>query len=330
MIGTSMSVVSYDKGADVIRIAVTPAHTLLKPRPGQYYYIYSPLTWKGWENHPFTLGSYGRPGQVKSRPISVDMNKEISVTAKAIPESPTTSRSSWSESESQQVDSQDLIFWLRPFDGWTRGLRDRCQKSETGIASSRVMIEGPYGHTAHLHNYEHIVFIAGGTGISAMVPYIEEHIHRAQSLRTNGIADSKTSLRTRQIDLIWASRTTAFVHDICAKELRPALSRSDIHTEFFSTSSIHTKSQTKETEEIESNGDAASAVNISINQGRPDITGTILQAARSNIDGGVRAGRLAVLVCGPAGMADEARNAIHTAMREGCDRIEYFEETFGW
>jgi hypothetical protein len=330
LVDTSTSVVTYDKEADVIKIAVTPVHTLLKPKPGQYYYIYSPLTWKGWENHPFTLGSYGHPGQIKPRPTTADMNKEISVTEKTIPESPTTSRSSWSGSESQQTDNQDLIFWLRPFDGWTRGLRDRCQKSENGIASSRIAIEGPYGHTVQLHNYEHVVFIAGGTGISAVVPYIEEHIHRAESPRVDGITDPKTSLRTRQIDLVWTCRTTAFVHDVCAKELRPALSRSDVDSTFFSTSAIHTKSVSKEIEEIGSSDDASAAFNISINQGRPDITGTILQAARSNIDAGARAGRLAVLVCGPAGMADEARNAIHTAMREGCDRIEYFEETFGW
>jgi hypothetical protein len=330
MIATSTSVVTYDKEADVIKIVVTPAHTLLKPRPGQYYYIYSPLTWKGWENHPFTLGSYGRPGQVNTRTATSNViNKEISVTETALPHSPATSRSSWSENENQPISSQDLIFWLRPFDGWTRGLRDRCQKSENGVANSSIMIEGPYGHAAHLHNYEHVVFIAGGTGISAVVPYIEEHIHRAESPRVDGIANPKTSLRTRQIDLFWACRTAALVHNVCAKELRPALSRNDISASFFSTSTIHTTSESKNVKEIETN-DKGTSFDIEINQGRPDITGAILQAARKNIDGGSRAGRLAVLVCGPAGMADEARNAVHTAMKEGCPKIEYFEETFGW
>jgi hypothetical protein len=330
MIATSTSVVSYDKAADVIKIAVTPAHTLLKPQPGQYYYIYSPLSWKGWENHPFTLGSYGRPGHVKPRSASPGMmNKEINVTETALPDSSTASRSSWSGSDRQPVVSQDLIFWLRPFDGWTRGLREKCQKAENGVAKSSIMIEGPYGHTAQLHKYEHVVFIAGGTGISAVVSYIEEHIHRSESPRVDGVANPKTYLRTRQIDLFWSCRTTAFVHDVCAKELRPALSRDDISASFFSTSAIHTTSISKQTEEIDEDENAP-GFDIEINQGRPDITGTILEAGRKNVDGGSRAGRLAVLVCGPAGMADEARNAVHIAMKEGCDKLEYFEETFGW
>jgi len=40
--------------------------------------------------------------------------------------------------------------------------------------------------------------------------------------------------------------------------------------------------------------------------------------------------RVAVLVCGPSAMADEARIAVHGVMKRGCFGIEYFEESFGW
>lgn len=40
--------------------------------------------------------------------------------------------------------------------------------------------------------------------------------------------------------------------------------------------------------------------------------------------------RTAVLVCGPAEMADEARMAVHAVLKQGYRDVEYFEESFGW
>jgi hypothetical protein len=332
VIRTSTSAVSYDKGADVIKITVAPAHSALKLRPGQYYYIYSPLTWNGWGNHLVPLGSYSRPRQaVKSRQDSLFSNKDASIMDGAIPwewDSPPRSRCDWGENETRQTDNQTLVFWLRPTDAWSKALRDACEKSPGGIVKPRIMIEGPYGRTAHLHNYEHVVFIAGGTGISAVLPYLEEHIHRANSPRMDSVASPKTALRTRQVNLLWTCKTSAFIHNLCAKELRPALSRYDVRAAFFSTSSVHTRSVSKGTEAVHTATDVL-PLSIDVNQGRPDITGAILKAARINDGGGSKAGRLAVFVCGPPSMADEARNAIHLSMKEGCDKIDYFEETSG-
>lgn len=128
--------------------------------------------------------------------------------------------------------------------------------------------------------------------------------------------------KTRSIELVWASRKSAFIHDLCEGELKPALGHGDIRTNFFSTSIVHSRSALSES--------ASDNSGLSINQGRPDVTGFILAAAKTNIEGGSKAGHLAVLVCGPAGMADEARTAVHRAMNEGCRNIEYVEETFGW
>jgi ferric-chelate reductase len=110
--------------------------------------------------------------------------------------------------------------------------------------------------------------------------------------------------------------------------MRPALGRSDISTSFYSTSTIHSKSTSAEIDKIDGGG--ASSIDVKINQGRPDITAAILRAAKENMDGGSAAGRLAILVCGPASMADEARAAVQHAMKSGCRSIEYIEETFGW
>lgn len=313
MIRLSSSVITYDQEADVIKIVVTPAHTMLKPKPGQFYYIYRPSGWKGWENHPFTLGSFTRPGQqILSPSLSSDgqeWNKEILVSEQR---SNQNSSSTSSKNDDTVGTPQQLTFFIRPFDGWTKSFANLCLKDPTGINNSKILIEGPYGHSANLHNYESVLLIAGGTGISAVLPYMEEHMYR----QANGLP-----LRTRQIDLLLTSRNPAFIHALCAKELRPMAGREDTRTSFYSTNSVHSTASEKLNEREET---------ANINTGRPDITNMILEAARVNIAGGSKSGRLAILVCGPAGMADEARVAVERAMKEGCRGIEYIEETFGW
>jgi NAD(P)H-flavin reductase len=303
----------YNKESDIVKIVITTANTLVKPKPGQYYYIYRPLSYKGWENHPFTLGSFVRP----------HVNEEVSVPAlssvdKQVMVSTPSSRSSCSDAnheENSSCTSHQLTFWIRPFDGWSSRLRMKCQNSQDGVLNQRLLVEGPYGHTANLWDYESILFIAGGTGLSAALPYIEEHIYRRST---------NQGVLTRDIKFIWTSRNPGFIHDVCTKELRSALTHEDIHCQFYSTSQIHSKSETAETDKI------SSTVDVKVNQGRPDIASSIMESALDKINGGSKAGRLAILVCGPASMADEARAAVISARRSGCNVIEYVEETFGW
>lgn len=94
---TTSSTVKYCKDSDLAKIEMYPAQTTLVPRPGQFYYIYQPMSLKGWENHPFTLGAYNADCRMKN--------------------------------EGSQQRSK-LIFYIRPYDGWTRRLRDQCCKTD--------------------------------------------------------------------------------------------------------------------------------------------------------------------------------------------------------
>jgi hypothetical protein len=49
---------SYSRLSDILWLEITIPSNKLKPRPGQYYYIYQPMRWRGYENHPFTLGGW--------------------------------------------------------------------------------------------------------------------------------------------------------------------------------------------------------------------------------------------------------------------------------
>ena len=58
---TTSFLVQYFEDSDLIKVELSPASSMLKPAPGQHYYLYQPVSLKGWENHPFTLGAYVPP-----------------------------------------------------------------------------------------------------------------------------------------------------------------------------------------------------------------------------------------------------------------------------
>ncbi len=57
---------------------------------------------------------------------------------------------------------------------------------------------------------------------------------------------------------------------------------------------------------------------------RPDVARLVADTARNAL------GRAAVLVCGPARLADDARRAAVRAVKDGHDTLGYFEEPFVW
>ncbi|KAE8416081.1 ferric reductase like transmembrane component-domain-containing protein [Aspergillus pseudocaelatus] len=292
---TTKSTVHYCEASDLIKVELYPASTTLTPRPGQHYYLYQPISLKGWENHPFTLGAY--------------------VLAQ--------------EKDSEQ--GNKLIFYIRPYDGWTRCLRDLCRKAQVDIHLP-LLLEGPYGSTAALHTCESILMIVGGTGIAAAVPYIIEHVSRAKERTT----------RTVRIQLVWSARSTEMYSQVFCDELSTLLHHEDITTTYFCTSKSSFGLEMKtESGELpgespvrstlgDKEGNVTSSVRngtVQFLSGRPDVGGIIKTEVQ---EAKVSSGRLAVLTCGPAQMADDCRQMVYEVMKDGFQDIEYHEEAFGW
>jgi len=135
--------------------------------------------------------------------------------------------------------------------------------------------------------------------------------------------------RTVNVGLIWTARQKAFIQEICKGELTDFLGREDFEAEFFTTGSSSAEGTSLLSEETLRMGEVndADLPAIEIRHERPDIRSIILDTAKEESLAGAK---LAVLVCGPAGMADEARDAVHRAMKSGCKNVSYFEEAFGW
>ncbi len=338
----------YDKQADLIRLEIFPGSRILKPGPGQHYYLYQPLNLRGWENHPFTLGAYKtirNADTIESVTGQQDhalVDKEIQDVSTS-PSSATSSEVSPAASQHEgtpfpnATGQQKLIFFVRPFSSWTRRLREECLKSASGIITPRFFIEGPYGERSPLTTYENVVFIVGGTGIAGALPYILEHIKttaNAEAIGNNG----RLWTRTTNITLIWSAKQSALIRNIAAHELAPALGREDIQVHLHSTSHKE-KTSTQDVgsrevivADLDSKATTAttnSTVALEILYGRPNIRETILELVDNVDSAGAAGGKIAILTCGPAGMADEARAAVHVALKQGRRGVDYIEETFG-
>lgn len=230
------------------------------------------------------------------------------------------------------------MFWIRAFDGFTKRLAKSCKNSQHGTASVPILLEGPYGHFEPLHHFESVLLIGGGTGISGVYPYLQEHLHRLRSNKPT---------RTRTVQLIVAARQATFFQQLSEELLQPCPEGSGAQIELFATRDD--KKHVKEVLELDSpvsvSSDGAVLKDIApdgkdssssstrdadshIHIGRPDVEASILNFARANHADG-RNEKTAVLVCGPGGMADEARAAVLRAGREGMN-VEYFEDAFGW
>ncbi|PLB47489.1 FRE family ferric-chelate reductase [Aspergillus steynii IBT 23096] len=317
----SRSLATYDEASDVIRLEVMPGSTILHPTAGQYYYLYQPFRLTGWESHPFTLGTWSfetgsRTSSVPSDAAKRDQTVDVS-------QIPLLADSSGSESQSLDESSQEsnqlkLIFWIRPFDGWTRSLRHQCKACPDRGLDTTILLEGPYGEEFPLWNYESILFVAGGTGIAAIVPYIQDHLARCATADGN-------ATQIQDMQLVWTTRQAAFVRQLATGELNTALTRSGFHASFYVTSpgeghigvNSHPSSQ----------DDGLLDKDLEIHTGRPDLQNHILAHAH---EAQLRDCSALVLVCGPPAMADEARSAVYRAMRQGYRGIRYVEESFSW
>jgi ferric-chelate reductase len=298
-------VATYDEAADIIRLELIPASGL-QPTPGQYYFLYQPFRLTGWENHPFTLGSWSYEDGAPPAPCS-RMKSDCGDVSEIplLPGTPSSNSEYGSIDTAADLPERKLAlhFWIRPYDGWTRHLRDQCLQSPTRTIQPNILLEGPYGEQCPLWKYESVLLIAGGTGIAAAVPYIKDHIIRSSTGQTS----------MHDIHLVWAARQSALMLDITGRELKEALRRRDFHASFYVTS------------ESMSQADIVDGVEYVC--GRPDLQ-TIITAHAE--EARLSSSSLLVLVCGPCGMADQARAAVHQAMRRGCRSLRYLEESFDW
>lgn len=195
-------------------------------------------------------------------------------------------------------DSPFMTFLIRPYDSFTERLRKLAVSKAQSGSSVRVLVDGPYGSTLPLQRFSHVVFIVGGSGVVLPLSYLRNLTHQATN-RPN-------------VTIHWAVREPAFARDVVANDLSEALDNDEIF--------VHTYGSTSASETM---GVASS--NVEEHTGRPDAHSIVASmTAEPDIES------LAVVACGPAGMADDSRRAVVDALAHAPFAIEYFEEHFTW
>ncbi|KAL4814447.1 ferric reductase like transmembrane component-domain-containing protein [Aspergillus spinulosporus] len=364
------STATYDKAADLITLRLMPGSAAnIRPCPGRYYFLYQPFRLTGWESHPFTLGRWeyqvkvGRTlsGSGRSTPRVIKGDETVDVSQIPLLSDSSSSgeatRGTSSAKEPSHLEMNlELTFWIRPYDGWTRQLRDSCLRSPDFSTKSTILLEGPYGNEFPLWRYDSVLLLAGGTGIASAVPYIRDHIARSGPSGPNDFGpranpdsfeedvderEEKSRTRIKDMHLVWVTRQEAFIHRLLSTDLKTALGREDFRASFYATCSSRSVSplpQAQRRQPISHSQpsiiptlsppelDNEAEVDIDIIPGRPNLEKTISAFAE---EAHVSDCSAAVLVCGPQKMADEARRAVAEALKRGY-QLAYVEESFTW
>ena len=245
---------------------------------GQAYLYFPTLTWRVWENHPFSIAGgvlhHSNPSASSAdeknmlssssassarATSSPDIEKTPNLTVAPISTTPTPNTS--------KTTTLNLTFIIRTHAGTTSLLRFR--------PSLPVLVESSYSgsllHPTHalLNRHPNLLCIAGGVGVTALLPLLASH------------------RGTRK--LAWGVRRESLIGGL--RDL------------------------------VE--GDAMAGVEVLTKVGgRLDLEALVEEASAVE-------GSLAVVVSGPAGMADEVRLAVASVAARG-RVVEFVEESYSW
>ena len=316
--------------ATMLRISI---QTLLTWSPGQHAFLRFPRL-ALLDNHPFTIASVPRRRSEKNDLGSCESNK--------------------------------LLFLVRPYSGVTKRLllHATAQKSaEASVENTsrsmwslkvkaednhHVLIDGPYGgleqHRAIYRLYDHIVFIAGGGGISAMLPWLVS--------LSRQIADLDEPCRVQRVDLIWCIRH-ASARAWVEEELRECLRLAGhcVHVDVYATDGKleDISSSESASDHVVSDDEVSKNMGVSVTAQEKEKGGVDrspssrartprIHAGRphlpSLLPGIVSHRRTMIMGCGPNSLKIDLSNTAaklqSKVLGNEADEIVLHTETFGW
>ncbi|OKO99258.1 Ferric/cupric reductase transmembrane component 7 [Penicillium subrubescens] len=227
----------------------------------------------------------------------------------------------------------ELAFYIKPRRGVTARLAALAAK-QTGI-TKKILIEGPYGgvSTHHMSQFDTILVIAGGSGGGFSLAMVDEAL-RVSGLHTG--EDESGQESRRRLQVVFSTRDTPMA-DWYIDEIESRLSQSTTlpgsDNGFETSVSVHITSKpdlTRSTSTLDSEKGTAGKLpptditttgSFSLNiyrNARPDIPGLVARTvamAHANPMPNGKKQRIGVLVCGPASMLHDTRNAAALAQK---------------
>ncbi|QUC17386.1 uncharacterized protein UV8b_01627 [Ustilaginoidea virens] len=286
---------TYNPATNMVRLEIPCRSRALKIKPGTHFYLSLLDHGRAWESHPFTVASVTSPGAK----TPCEQLPLLDTDRAEAEEQDRGGGAGGAERRARLV-----TFLIRPFDGFTARLGQLAAAEWPRPASLRVTVDGPYGHGLPLHLFDRVVFVVGGSGVVVPLSYMK------------ALAEAGG---TRSVQLHWAVREAAFAAELVSADMAEAAAQ----TSFDFSVDLYLSAETA--------GGAAGGTDtpmpgrVARHCGRPGVREIVLSASEA-------AGSLAVVVCGPAQMADDARSAVVQALgRDDClCHVDYFEEKFRW
>lgn len=233
--------------------------------------------------------------------------------------------------------ASELIFYIKPRGGVTGRLATMAAK-QPGI-SKKILIEGPYGGVSahHMSRFDTLLVIAGGSGGGFSLAMVDEALRLSsqspdQSYFGQGRRKLQVVFSTREVDMAdW------YTDEIESRLSHSTMLSADPDNCFETSVSVHVTSSVSScssstnrdstystsTFESEEKGpvkkmpspEITTTGSFSLNvhrDARPDIPGLVARTvtdARVHTAPGGKKKRIGVLVCGPASMLHDTRNA---------------------
>ncbi|POW05868.1 hypothetical protein PSTT_09383, partial [Puccinia striiformis] len=208
--------------------------------------------------------------------------------------------------EENEDQIHEMVFVIRPYDGLTARLESLAVSSPSDLHA--CLVDGPYGgFMDSLRACEMVLLIAGGTGMSALVPI-------AQAFADPGMSCC------RSYRIHWAMREPTAA--VWFKDQLLEIGDIDMHVTGQTESKSAVENANKEI--------GTKEFNPRYKYGRPNLQQIVRKAAEAY------SGRIGVMVCGPMSMLLDVRNGVaqveagilrsEPAIR--CSEMEIYEESF--
>ncbi|KAI7081744.1 hypothetical protein KC356_g8932 [Hortaea werneckii] len=208
------------------------------------------------------------------------------------------------------------------------------QKGHT-IHPQPVSLEGPYGvvsHSDRLLQYDRILFVAGGVGATFIVPLYRQLLA--------DLSPSPGSYRRQKVEFVWIARERAEVVWAVPEEARERAAFGERVRVFLTgrrdVGAMGSREGDREDgdgiELLEretllagdDEGEEGSGLEVDAQVGRPNLRKIVDRTFAHGV-----AEKVAVVVCGPAGLNDGLRRAVGSHVRQGRD-VWYWEERFAF
>jgi ferric-chelate reductase len=216
------------------------------------------------------------------------------------------------QSGEEGAGKSDMVLYIQPAGGLTARLASMAQ--QTPGCSVAVGIEGAYGGLAvqDLSQFDKVLLIGGGSGAGFILGLIEDLLYRASGDRRAKNARVVLASR-RRLSKDWYDkelRQLGQKHPQ-AKDLVQVTWHETDDTEYIEETVIAGRKRSSDLGERGESGDEKGAsLSMEVKQGRPNLPDLIMEESERSGEGSI-----AIVVCGPAGMAHDVRDAAAKAQR---------------